>query len=70
MEKERNELRLNNDRLETRVSNSQRQADWPTCAGCQAQEAPLGFQLSEAGISTGGDSLPATPDLRADIGAD
>lgn len=30
VEKERNELRLSSDRLETRVSESSRQTDWPT----------------------------------------
>lgn len=63
MEKERNELRLSNDRLETRVSDSPHQADWPTCAECQAQKVPWGFQLSKAGISTGGDSLPHQPQI-------
>lgn len=67
MEKERNELRLSSDRLETRVSDSQHPTGWPITP---ERPSPPAFQLSEAGISTGGNSLPATPDLRADIGAD
>lgn len=70
MEKERNELRLSSDRLETRVSESQHQADLPPSAGRPAQEAPLLLRLSGAGGSPGGGSPPPTPDLGADIGAD
>lgn len=34
VEKERNELRLNSDRLESRVGDSSHQTDWPTVPKC------------------------------------
>lgn len=61
MEKERNELRLNSDRLETRVSDPQHHTDWPISKGGRARCPPpptMVFLLSEAGTSTGGNSLP------------
>lgn len=73
VEKERNELRLSSDRLETRVSQSSHQTDWPTGPKRPAlAHEPRGFWPSEAEavISTGDRLPPPTPDLRTDIGAD